>query len=218
MIRFAPVLVLAALLGGCTEMRTPAPASRVPAGLGVMAGDPLPAIAADAAIAFADAGRSLAGRPAATARAVGQGEFLAAELRRDARWAGLPTAVETELRTARIEWRDALGIRAGAAPEAVAAALGRAGIALANNDTRAAAAALDPALFEPGGSVTLARLAAPGPLPQSRSATTLASAEMARLAQQRGGGLSNALDPDAGLLGTGPGTGAPAAIGPMRMR
>jgi hypothetical protein len=39
---------------------------------------------------------------------------------------------------------------------------------------------------------------------------------MTRLAQQRGGGLSNALDPDAGLLGTG--TGAPAALGPMRMR
>lgn len=216
MIRLAPVLLLAALLGGCAEMRTPAPASRVPAGLGVMAGDPLPAIAAEAAGAFGDAGRSLAGRPAATARAVGQGEFLAAELRRDARWAALPTAVETELRTARIEWRDALGIRANAAPEAVAAALGRAGIALSGNDTRAAAAALDPALFEPGGTVTLARLAAPGPLPQARSATTLASAEMARLAQQRGGGLSNALDPDAGLLGVG--SGAPAALGPMRMR
>ncbi len=139
MIRLLPVVVLAALLGACAEIRTPAPASRVPAGLGVMAGDPLPAIAADAAAAFGDAGRSLAGRPAATARAVGQGEFLAAELRRDARWAGLSTAVETELRTARIEWRAALGIRAGAAPDAVAAALGRAGVALANNDTRGAA-------------------------------------------------------------------------------
>lgn len=218
MIRPLAVVFLAALLGGCAEMRRPAPDARVPAGLGVMAGDPLPAIAAEAASAFADAGASLAGRPAATARAIGQGEFLAAELRRDARWAGLPTAVETELRTARIEWRDALGIRAGAAPDAVVAALGRAGIALAGNDPRAAAAALDPALFEPGGSVTLARLAAPGPLPQSRSATTLARGEMARLAQQRGGGLSNALDPDAGLLGTGTGIGPPPALGPIRLR
>ena len=210
------LLVAAALLAGCAEMRTPVALSRIPPGLGVVAGDPLPVMAAEAAAAFADAGRSLAGRPGATARAVGQGEVLGAELRRDPRWAALPTAVESELRTARLEWRSALGIRAGAAPEAVAAALGRAAIALAANDTRGAAAALDPALFEPGGTVTLARLAAPGPLPTARSATALAEREMGRMARQRGGGLSNALDPDAGLVGLGQPNAPPAAAGPLR--
>ena len=199
-IAILPVLLLA-LLAACAEMRTPAPASRIPPGLGVVAGDPLPAIATEAAAALADAGATLAGRPAATARAIGQMEMLAVELRADPRWAPLPTAVGAELRVAWLEWRAALGIRAGAPAGAVAAALGRAAIALGANDARAAAASLDPALFEPGGSVTLARLAAPGPLPASRSASGLAQAEMARLTRQRGGGLSNALDPDSGLVG-----------------
>jgi hypothetical protein len=217
MTRPASALLLAlALLAGCAEMQTPSPLSRIPQGLGVVAADPLPAIVAEAAAAFADAGRSLAGQPAATARATGQMELLAADLRRDPRWAALPTAVETELRTARLEWRAALGIRAGATPEAVAAALGRATIALRANDTRSAAAALDPALFEPGGTPTLARLTAPGPLPQSRSASALAQSEMARMARQRGGGLSNALDPDAGLVGLNPSLGPPSALGTMR--
>jgi hypothetical protein len=217
MSRILPALLLGAgLLAGCAEMREPAAISRIPPGLGVVAGDPVPAMAAEAAASFADGGRALAGRPGATARAVGQGEILGAELRRDPRWVGLPPVIESELRTARLEWRAALGIRAGAAPEAVGAALGRAAIALAAGDTRGGAAALDPALFEPGGAVTLARLAAPGPLPTARSATALLEREMARLARQRGGGLSNALDPDAGLLGLGQPNAPPAGMGPLR--
>lgn len=215
MIRLLPLLLLVGLLGACAEMRTPAPASRIPPGLGVVAGDPLPAMAADAAAALRDAGAGLAGRPGAMARAIGQMEFLDMALRADPRWAPVPTAVETEIRTARLEWRAAFGIRAGAAPEAVAAALGRAAIALGANDARAAAAALDPALFEPGGAVTLARLAAPGPLPTARSASALAEGEMARLARMQGVGLVNALDPDAGLLGLPPAGGPPGAAGMM---
>ena len=214
MSRILPAVLLGAgLLAGCAEMREPAVISRIPPGLGVVAGDPVPAMAAEAAASFADAGRALAGRPGATARAVGQGEILGAELRRDPRWVALPTVVESEFRTARLEWRAALGIRAGAAPEAVGFALGRAAIALAAGDTRGGAAALDPALFEPGGAVTLARLAAPGPLPTARSATALLDREMARLARQRGGGLSNSLDPDAGLLGLPSAAGSPGTAG-----
>lgn len=215
MIRLLPLLLLAGLVGACAEMRTPAPASRIPPGLGVVAGDPLPAMAAESAAALRDAGAGLAGRPGQTARAIGQMEFLDVALRTDPRWAPLPTAVATETRTARLEWRAALGIRAGAAPEAVAASLGRAAIALGANDARAAAAALDPALFEPGGVVTLARLAAPGPLPASRSASALTEGEMARLARMRSGGLVNALDPDAGLLGLPPAGGPPGGSGMM---
>ena len=113
-------LFVAGLLGACAEMREPPPLSRVPMGLGVAAADPVPAMVNEAAVALADAGRSLAGNPAATARAIGRLEFADAEFRRDPRWAPLPTAVRTELRTARLEWRSALGIRAGAAPEGTA--------------------------------------------------------------------------------------------------
>jgi hypothetical protein len=196
-----PALLLLAHLGACAEMREPPALSRVPPGLGVASADPVPAMAAEAAAALAGGGGGLAGDPAATARAFGRLELVAAEFRRNPRWAPLPTAVETELRTARLEWRAALGIRSGAAAEAVAAALGRAALALQGGDTRAAAAALDPALFEPGGQVTLARLTAPGPLPQSQIASAVARDEAARLGQQQLSGPSGALDPNAGLLG-----------------
>jgi hypothetical protein len=199
MIRLAPMLLAAALLG-CAELRQPPP-GQVPPGLGVVSPDPVPAMAAEAARAFAESGRAFAGNPAATARAVGQAELVAAELRRDPRWAALPPSVGGELRPARLEWRAALGIRSGAAPDAVAAALGRAALALREGDTRRAAAALDPALFEPGGVVTLARLAAPGPLPQGTIATRAAQQQIDQLAQARVGGLSGALDPDTGILG-----------------
>lgn len=194
-------LLAAGLFGACAEMRTPPPLSRVPPGLGVASGDPVPAMVEAAALALGDGGRSLAGNPAATARAIGRLEFADAEFRRDPRWAPLPTAVATELRTARLEWRSALGIRAGAAPETAAAALGRAAVALDAGETRTAAAALDPALFEPGGPVTLARLTAPGPLPQSRIASGAAREEVVRLAQLQIAGPTGALDPNAGLLG-----------------
>jgi hypothetical protein len=195
-----PHLLLVLALLGCAEMREP-PGTRVPPGLGVASPDPVPAIAGEAAAAFSNAGAGLAGNPALTARAVGQVELLSVELRRDGRWAALPVAVGSELRTGRLEWRAALGIRSGAAPEAVAAALGRASLALRAGDSRGAAAALDPALFEPGGVMTLARLAAPGPMPQVAIATRVARQELARMEQTRMGGLTGALDPDAGTLG-----------------
>uniref|UniRef100_UPI001F4604AB hypothetical protein n=1 Tax=Falsiroseomonas oryziterrae TaxID=2911368 RepID=UPI001F4604AB len=82
--------ILAALsllaLAACAEMRAPPAATRIPPGLGLVAADPMPAIMEDAASAFAGDGRGLAGRPAATARAVGQAELIAAEIRRDPRW------------------------------------------------------------------------------------------------------------------------------------
>jgi hypothetical protein len=193
-------LLLLPVLGACAEMREPPAYARIPPGLGVAAADPLPAMVNEIAQAFGDGGRSLAGNPAATARAVGQGEMVAAEFRRDPRWAPLPPSVESEFRNARLEWRAALGIRSGATPEATAAALGRAAVALRANDGRAAAAALDPAVFEPGGAVTLARLTAPGPLPQARIAATIAREQVTALARMRLGGPVGALDPDAGLV------------------
>lgn len=196
-------LFVAAWLAGCAEMREPPPLARVPPGLGLEAPDPVPAMVEAAARALRDNGRSLAGNPAATARAVGRLELVATEFRRDPRWAPMPSSVESELRSARLEWRSALGIRSGAAPEAVAAALGRAALALDAGETRAASGALDPALFETGGTVTLARLAAPGPLPLSRQASAAARDGVARLARLQLGGTTGALDPNRAPLGLG---------------
>jgi hypothetical protein len=206
--RALAVLLLAAGLMGCAEMREAPPASRIPPGLGVVAADPVPALAADAAAALRDGGASLAGRPGTTARAIGQLEFISAEFARDPRWAPVPTAATAQLRTGWLEWRSALGIRSGASGEAAATALGRAAIALGNNDTRAAAAALDPAVFDPGGAPNLARLAAPGPLPETAIAARLVAQATAAARARALSGPMGALDPDAGrvVMPGGPGS------------
>ncbi|HZF77747.1 MAG TPA: hypothetical protein VE033_18155, partial [Acetobacteraceae bacterium] len=119
------------------------------------------------------------------------------------------TTAGFELRTARTELRAALGTRSGAAPDDVIRALVAAQSAISRNDRAAAAAALSPALFEPGGTVTLARLVAPGPLPQARLATTIAREGVERLEADRAGGLGAFLDPGAGF-------GPPQPMGGLR--
>jgi hypothetical protein len=193
------------ILGACAEMRQPPVATRVPAVLSAGSADPVRGMLADAAGSFSDAGRSMLGDPARFARAAAQLELLTAELARDARWAPLPAGVGLEMRAARTELRAALGTRAGADPDQVARALATAHVALARGDRAAAAAALDPALFEPGGVVVLARLANPGPLPQARIATGLAQTEVSGLVESRVGGVSGALDPDALFVEPRPG-------------
>jgi hypothetical protein len=206
--RALAVLLIAAGLAGCAEMRQAPPASRIPPGLGVVAADPVPALAADAAAALRDGGASLAGRPGTAARAIGQLEFISAEFARDPRWAPVPTAVTAQLRTAWLEWRSALGIRSGASGEAAATALGRAAIALGADDTRGAAAALDPAVFDPGGAPNLARLAAPGPLPETAIASRAVAQATAAVRARALSGPLGALDPDAGrvVMPGGPGS------------
>jgi hypothetical protein len=204
-------LGLLALLGGCAqmgaEMRAP-PGSLVPATLTDGSADPVPGMAAQAAAAFADAGRSLAGQPAATARATGQVEVLLVEFARNPRWAPLPDAAVGALRTARLELRATFGIRSGADGAAVGRALGAAEAALRAGDRRAAQDALAPALFEPGGAVTLARLTAPGFLPEARNGTAAARDAVRRLQQEQVGGTIGALDPNSGWVNPLPGQGA----------
>ncbi len=195
-------------LAGCAEIRTPAPASRIPPTLAAGTADPVRLAVDQAAEAFADAGRSLANQPARTARGTAQVELLAAEFARDLRWAPLPNGVRFELRAARTELRAALGTRANADPDAVVRALAATQVALDRNDTRAASEALSPALFEPGGSVTLARLAQPGNLPQTRNATSGAREEVERLQRSRLGGVAGALDPNADAITLSPGLGS----------
>jgi hypothetical protein len=202
----------AGLLGACAEMRQPPDFARIPPGLGVAVADPVPAMVAEAAAAFSDAGASLNGRPADTARAIGQMELVAEALRRSPRWAPVSTATVTELRTARTEWRQAIGIPETAAPETVAAALGQASLALRENDTARAAAALAPDAFTPGGTPAIARLAAPGPLPQARIASAMARDEVARMARMQLGGVTGALDPDAPFLNSLTGAQIPGTV------
>lgn len=206
--RCAPVLLFAALLAGCAEMREPPPLSRVPPGLGVVSPDPVPAMAADAAAALAGGGQALAGRPGVTARAIGQLELVTAEFSTNARWAPVPPAVTAQMRAARAEWRSAIGIRDAAAPAAVATALGRVSIAMAANDSRSAATSLDAAVFDPGGAPNLARLAAPGPLPETAIAASLASQAAEAVRARALSGPIGALDPDAGrvVMPGGPGS------------
>jgi len=204
--------LVALALTGCAELRQPPAATRIPAVLGAGSADPLRDAVGQAALAYADGGRSLNNDPAAMARAAAQVELLTAEFMRDLRWAPLPAGVVFELRGARVEGRAALGIRAGADPDAVVRALAAGHVALARGDRAAAEAALSPALFEPGGAGTLAFLSRPGPLPQGRIATSLARDEVDRLARSRVGGLTGALDPQAGWVNPEPGRGL--GIGP----
>jgi hypothetical protein len=205
-------LLLALPLLGCAEMRTPAPATRIPGVLHAGSPDPVMDVVGQAAESFADAGRSLANDPARMARAAAQVEMLTAEFARDLRWAPLAPGVGLEMRGARTELRAALGIRAGANADQVVRALAAAHVALVRGDRQSAARALDPALFEPGGAGNLAFLSRPGPLSQSRIATALARDEVGRLSRSNVWGLTGSLDPDAGWLDPQPGRGM--GIGP----
>ncbi|NKC31472.1 hypothetical protein [Falsiroseomonas selenitidurans] len=205
--RFALLAILVLALPGCAELRAPPPATRVPATLGAGSADPLRDAVAQAALAYADGGRSMANNPARMARAAAQVEMMTAEFMRDLRWAPLPAGVVFELRGARVEGRAALGIRANAEPDAVVRALTATHLALLAGDRAAAERALDPALFEPGGAGSLAFLERPGPLPQGRIATALARDEVERLARARVWGLTGALDPQAGWVDPEPGRG-----------
>jgi hypothetical protein len=203
-------LVVAA--GGCAELQAPPASARIPPVLGAGNPDPVRGAVPAAARAFGDQGRSLAGRPAAAARAAAQLELITDELARDPRWAPLPPSVGFELRSARTELRAALGTHPDAPPEAVIRALASAYAALAREDRAAAVAALSPQLFTPGGEETLERLTAPGPLPQSGIATALAEQEVTRMERDRRWGLGLALDPSSqgplpGMSGRSRGTG-----------
>lgn len=181
-------LLAAFLLAGCAEMRSPPPAPV----FGTASVEPVREAAADAAQAFGE-GR-FAGAPARTARAAAQLEWLNHEIARDPRWASLPVSVGTNLRAARSEVRLALGIAPDANSEAAARALASAAGALDRQDIPAAAAALSPPLFRPGGNVTLARLTSPGDLPYARNATLEAQLAIDRMARTQGGGLAAAMD------------------------
>jgi hypothetical protein len=176
------------LLGACSgaapravqgpAVPLPPPAADAPSS----AGDPGRGAVIGAAFAFAEPAR-LAGRPAAAARAAGQLEWMAASLPFDQGWIGATPLTFVALAAGRAELRAALGIGLDAPPDAVAAALGRAALALDRDDRAAAIAALDP-ITESRGGAALRVLDAMPRLPRAATATSLAMNEMMRIAQE----------------------------------
>jgi hypothetical protein len=181
-----PALVL---LGACAELRTPPPPPP-PADLsgGNQPGrlvDPVRAAILASAVAFADAGLSLAEKPDAVAQAAAQLEYLSIALPRSEAYAAMPEGTVMSLGLARGELRAALGVNDAADPQQVMRALLAAARALRAQQPEQAAAALPAALFRPGGAVSIRRLAEPGPLPQAAAATNLAQQDLAKIDANR---------------------------------
>ncbi|MBW8268915.1 hypothetical protein [Caldovatus aquaticus] len=174
-----------ALGAACAELRAPPPGEGLPPLLSPDPGDPLRGTVRAAAADFAESGRGLAGRPREAALAAARLEYLAAAVSGDPRFAPMPPAAGLALRNARAELRAALGTREDAEPRAVVAALLAAARALGAGDAAAAARALPPSLFRPGGAETLRRLGELGPLPAAMLATQQVAREMARLDADR---------------------------------
>ncbi len=207
------VLLLAA--AGCAEMRRPPP----PPPPGDLLGsrpdarvDPLRAGIEATASAFADAGLSLAEKPALAAQAAAQLEYLAQNLPNSRNYAGISAPALRDLALARDELREALGINATAPAPQVMQALLDAARALRAGQAEAAASALPPAWFRPGGTGSIRRFAEPGPLPQAARASTALREEMLRLDANRlwlRGGQQDGIGMETGTTGSGvmPGLG-----------
>jgi hypothetical protein len=127
---------------------------------------------------------SIAGQPAAAARAVAQLEYLATEIPTGPRWTEFSPLVGMELHGARQEMRGALGIAPTAQPQLVVDGLFAASRALRAGDGRGAEQALVAPAFA-DGRVTLARLQTLSPTPRAQTAMALAMQELNRLDQDR---------------------------------
>lgn len=176
--RRAALLALAGLAAGCTVPDPPTAVLPPEPGLGFA--DPARQAIIFTADAFARP-RSLAGDPAAAARAISQAEFLAVELRYGPRWVEMSQQVVLAFEQARPEWRRALGIAPDAAPQAVIDAMTAVRLALAAGSAADAAAALRPPVVTPGGAESFRRLSDLPPLPRTARAAQMASQEMWRM-------------------------------------
>jgi hypothetical protein len=196
------LLVGAAALPACAELRTPAalPPGVLAASPG--AGAPLRAAVFATAASFANQGAALQGQPAEAALAVARLEALELEVADRRAWPALSPSIGFAMRTARDETRAAVGIAQRAPGADVVRALSQVASRLRDADRAGAAAALPASLFEPGGEATLDRLAAPGPLPAAEQATAALARDVRRL------------DLDGGWAGAGNWwqAGAPGAI------
>jgi hypothetical protein len=149
-------------------------------------GDPVRGAALNAPRMLGDTAQ-YAGRPAEAARALVQLEFLADAFADDPRYAPeVQPTVLFQLRQARAEAREAIGVAPDAPPEVVIEALRRAAAALdAGSEARAEAALAARDVFTLGPRATLARLGALPPLPRTRIAAGAVAAELDRLDRRR---------------------------------
>lgn len=169
------------VLAGCAA--APRPMASLPYDPAIGLADPARQAIIHAAQAFAAPG-SMAGRPWEAAQAIQEAEFLAVELTVGQRWIEMSPLVQLAFEQARPEWRGVLGIDQAARPQAVIDALTALRLAYGAQDEAAAAAALRPPLFTPGGAAAIARLSALPPLPRTAWAAGLAQREMWRIQRQ----------------------------------
>jgi hypothetical protein len=133
------------------------------------------------ALAFADRGAALAGRPATAAFAMAQLEYVTETLPVDPRYTQLAPGVARELVLARSELRDALGAAPAASSSVMTIALLDVAGRLRAGDLAGAARSMPAPLFQPGGAESVARLSELGPLPQAMVATIFARDAVGRL-------------------------------------
>lgn len=179
-------VLLAAPLLGCEDLRTPAGPPAPVLSAAPTAGPPLRAAVEATAAAFANQAAALAGRPAEAAVALARFEALTLEVAQGRAWPGLSPTLVIAMRVARDENRAAVGGAQQAEGAAMIAAFGTAAARLRANDRAGAVAALAPPLFDPGGEVTLDRLAEIGPLPAAEQASAALAREVRRLDLDRG--------------------------------
>ena len=185
-----PALALLLLAACVTPDQPPQGYATLPNDAVTGAGDPTRAAIIGTAYAFGTPS-SLAGQPAAAARAVANFEYLATELPYGPRWRGFSGTIGPDFVAGLTELRPAIGIAPNAPAQLVVQSLYAASRALNAGDQAAAERALSVPIFTAGGSATLQRLAALPPLPRVAAATARAAQELDRqdrLGSPRGGG------------------------------
>lgn len=175
-----PVLATIALLAGCvTPDMPPQGYATLPPDAVEGAGDPTRSAIIGTAYAFGNPG-SLAGNPAAAARAVANYEYLATELPYGPRWRGFNGPIGPLFADGLRELRPAIGIAPNAPAQPVVSSLYAASRAVNAGDQAAAERSLSGPFFPNGGAATLQRLANLPPLPRVAAATAFAAQELDR--------------------------------------
>jgi len=183
------------VLAGCKPVQPPPGGwATLPPDAVVGAGDPTRAAIISAAGVFGNTA-SVAGNPAAAARAVANYEYLAVEIPTGPRWRGFNPAVSTELLEGRKELRAVRGIAPDAPTQPLIEAFYAASRALVVGNQAAAEQALSGPNFPAGSAVTMAKLNALPRVPRAAAATSMAALELDRQSMQdmgrRGGGGSS---------------------------
>ncbi len=175
-----PLLAALALLVGCVAPDPPPQGyATLPSDSVQGAGDPTRSAIIGTAYAFGNPS-SLAGNPAAAARAVANYEYLATELPYGPRWRGFNGPVGPLFNEGLRELRPALGIAPNAQAQPVVQSLYAASRAINAGDQAAAERVLSNPAFPSGGAATLQRLSNLPNMPRVAAATAFAAQELDR--------------------------------------